>query len=514
MFNKIIKTLLVEDNPGDARLVKEALIDAQDAQFEIVHFDRLKQALEELKEKNFDIILLDLTLPDETGLNTLYRTHNEVPHIPIVVLTGLSDHELALKALQEGAQDYLVKGQVESDLLSRSIRYAIERAQIIASRRESQEKYRSLTDDVLDTSLVGIFILDADFKVVWVNKSVELYFGLPREQIIGKDKKSLVESKIKYIFENPDDFQANSLSYLNSKDQVQTFECHILKSDTVDERWLQHFSQPIYSGLYAGGRIEHYTDITERKNFEERQLQLVNQLEKANVELQALSELKSRFVSMVSHEFRTPLTAIMAASDLLKRYSERMTADQKEARLNKIQREIKHMVQLLEDILVIGRAEAGKFPFNPDYINIKEICDDIIEEVKVTYNSTHEIGFKCNNLKERVFADEKIIRHITTNLLSNAVKYSPQGSMIYFNLTFDDYITFEFTDSGIGIPEEDLKNLFEPFHRATNVGDVYGTGLGLAIVKKAVEAHSGDIRVESIPGKGTTFTVKIPIGYV
>lgn len=514
MFNKIIKTLLVEDNPGDARLVKEALIDAQDAQFEIVHFDRLKSALEELNEKSFDIILLDLTLPDETGLNTLYRTHSQVPHIPIVVLTGLSDHELALKALQEGAQDYLVKGQVESDLLSRSIRYAIERAQIIASRRESQEKYRSLTDDVLDTSLVGIFILDADFKVVWVNKSVELYFGLPRDQIIGKDKKSLVENRIKYIFEKPDEFESNSLSYLNNKDQVQTFECHILKNESIDERWLQHFSQPIYSGLYAGGRIEHYTDITERKNFEERQLQLVSQLEKANVELQALSELKSRFVSMVSHEFRTPLTAIMAASDLLKRYSERMTADQKEARLNKIQREIKHMVQLLEDILVIGRAEAGKFPFNPDYINIKEICDDIIEEVKVTYNSTHEIEFTCTNLREKVFADEKIIRHITTNLLSNAVKYSPQGSTIRFNLLFDEVITFEFIDSGIGIPEEDLKSLFEPFHRATNVGDVYGTGLGLAIVKKAVEAHGGDIDVKSLPGKGTTFTVRIPIGHI
>ncbi|RYX91694.1 response regulator, partial [bacterium] len=189
MFNKIIKTLLVEDNPGDARLVKEALIDAQDAQFELTHFDRLRPALEELKKTNFDIILLDLSLPDETGLKTLYRTHSEAPNIPIVVLTGLSDHELALKALQEGAQDYLVKGQVESDLLSRSIRYAIERAQILEARKESEEKYRSLTDDVLDSSMVGIFILDADNKVVWVNKSVEMYFGLPREQIIGKDKK-------------------------------------------------------------------------------------------------------------------------------------------------------------------------------------------------------------------------------------------------------------------------------------------------------------------------------------
>lgn len=509
MFNKIIKTLLVEDNPGDARLVKEALIDAQDAQFELTHFDRLRPALEELKKTSFDIILLDLSLPDETGLKTLYRTHSEAPNIPIVVLTGLSDHELALKALQEGAQDYLVKGQVESDLLSRSIRYAIERAQILEARKESEEKYRSLTDDVLDSSMVGIFILDADNKVVWVNKSVEMYFGLPREQIIGKDKKLLVENKLKLIFENPEEFEAKSLSY--NEDQVQNFECHIIGDDNLPERWLQHSSQPIYSGLYSGGRIEHYTDITDRKNFEQTQLKLVNQLENANHELKALSELKSRFVSMVSHEFRTPLTTIMAASDLLKRYSDRMTDDQKEMRLNKIQREIKHMVQLLEDILVIGRAEAGKFPYNPEYINVKEICDDIVEEVKVTYNSTHEIDFLCHNYKEKVFADEKIIRHITTNLLSNAVKYSPKGTNILFYLDFSDNITFSFKDKGIGIPPEDIKNLFEPFHRATNVGDIYGTGLGLAIVKKAIEAHGGDISVESESDKGTTFTVTIPI---
>lgn len=512
MFNKIIKTLLVEDNSGDARLVKEALYDSQDVQFEITHFDRLKPALEKLKEENFDILLLDLTLPDESGIKTVNRAKEESPNIPIVVLTGLSDHDLALKALQEGAQDYLVKGQVETELLSRSIRYAIERSQIIASRKESDEKYRSLTDDVLDTSLVGIFILDSKSKIVWVNKSVELYFGLPREDIINKDKKELIEKKLKYIFEKPEDFVLNSIEYLNNNQHIQTFECHILKNDNIQDRWLQHFSQPIYSGLYAGGRIEHYTDITERKNFESKQAQLFNELEQANQDLKVLSELKSRFVSMVSHEFRTPLTAIMAASDLLKRYSDRMTQEQKSARLEKIQREIKHMVQLLEDILVIGRADAGKFPFNPDFINIKQICDDIIEEVKVTYNSNHNIEFICKNLKETIYADEKIIRHITTNLLSNAVKYSPNNGDILFKIEFNnENIDFTFKDSGIGIPKQDLKNLFEPFHRAANVGDIYGTGLGLAIVKKAIEAHGGKISVESESGKGTVFFVSIPL---
>jgi PAS domain S-box-containing protein len=512
MFNKTIKTLLIEDKAGDARLVREALIDAKDAEFELTHFERLTPALELLSNQEIDIVLLDLFLPDESGLKTLDRIHMTAPNVPIVVLTGMDDHDLALRALQEGAQDYLVKGNVESDLLSRSIRYAIERAQILASRRESEEKYRSLTDDVLDSSMVGIFILDSESRVVWVNKSVELYFGLSRSEIIGQDKKNLVHEKIKFIFDDPEDFCEKVLySYYNPV-QEQKFECHILPMEERNERWLEHFSQPIYSGLYAGGRIEHYTDITERKISEKRQLQLVSELETANIELKALSELKSRFVSMVSHEFRTPLTAIFAASDLLKRYSERMTDEQKVVRLDKIQREIKHMIQLLEDILIIGRAEAGKLPFKPEIIDLKSLCQEIIEEIKVTYDSTHEIIFSCIGNAIPVSLDEKIIRHIVTNLLSNAVKYSPNDTSIYFDLVFNaDSIIFNVKDEGIGIPNEDLKRLFEPFHRATNVGDVFGTGLGLAIVKKAVDAHGGTITVNNNIDKGTTFSVTVPL---
>jgi PAS domain S-box-containing protein len=512
MFNKSIRTLLIEDKAGDARLVREALIDAKDVHFQLTHFERLAPALELLSTEVIDIVLLDLFLPDESGLKTLDRIHTAAPNVPIVVLTGMDDHELALRALQEGAQDYLVKGNVESDLLSRSIRYAIERAQILASRRESEEKYRTLTDDVLDSSLVGIFILDSVSRVVWVNKSVELYFGLPRSEIIGKDKTQLVNEKIKFIFEDPEDFSSKVLFSCNNPIQEQKFECHIIPDGERNERWLEHFSQPIYSGLYAGGRIEHYTDITERKIYEKRQLQLVTELETANIELKALSELKSRFVSMVSHEFRTPLTAIFAASDLLKRYSDRMTAEQKTVRLDKIQREIRHMIQLLEDILVIGRAEAGKFPFKPEMVNVKELCQEIIEEIKVTYDSRHEIIFSCIGQADKVLLDEKIVRHIVTNMLSNAIKYSPPESSIYFDLLFSkDSVTFNFKDEGIGIPPDDLKRLFEPFHRATNVGDVFGTGLGLAIVNKAVDAHGGTIKVSNNADKGTTFNIVLPL---
>jgi len=157
-----------------------------------------------------------------------------------------------------------------------------EQKQAEEALRESEERYRSLTNDVLDSSGVGIFILDADFKVVWINRALERYFGLDRDQIIGKDKRKLVRENIKSIFEDPDRFARTVFATYNDNTYVENFECHVLAGDGREERWLEHWSQPIRSGLYAGGRIEHYTDITDRKQAEEQL-----SLQKALLEAQA-----------------------------------------------------------------------------------------------------------------------------------------------------------------------------------------------------------------------------------
>ncbi|MGD9098987.1 MAG: GAF domain-containing protein, partial [Anaerolineae bacterium] len=134
--------------------------------------------------------------------------------------------------------------------------------------QESEARYRSLTDDVLDISVIGIFILDSDFKVVWVNQALERYFGVRREEIIGKDKRQLIRKRIRHIFENPGRFTDKVFATYDDNTYVETFECHVLPDGERQERWLEHWSQPIRSGLYAGGRIEHYADITKRKRAE------------------------------------------------------------------------------------------------------------------------------------------------------------------------------------------------------------------------------------------------------
>jgi len=134
--------------------------------------------------------------------------------------------------------------------------------------RESEEKYRSLTNDVLDSSAIGVFLLDSDFRVVWVNQALERYFGLRRDEVVGKDKRQLIRERIADIFQDPEIFTEKVFNTYDDNTYIENFECHVLANGEREERWLEHWSQPIRTGLYAGGRVEHYSDITEQKQTE------------------------------------------------------------------------------------------------------------------------------------------------------------------------------------------------------------------------------------------------------
>ncbi|MCI0708747.1 MAG: response regulator [Chloroflexi bacterium] len=269
MFIKQIAVLLVEDDPGDARLISEMLGDGGDSRFLLTSCETLARAMDRARNEQFDVILLDLSLPDSYGLDTVMKMRSEAQDVAIVVLTGWTDQTfVGVEAVQAGAQDYLIKGDVDSKLLRRSIRYAIERNRIEMQLRRSQQEYRSLIDDVFDTSMVAVIILDKEFKVVWCNEAVEIYFGFQREDVVGRDKRILIDDELKCIFADPDDFAARLLEAYEQRVHTDRFECHVLPDGDREERWLEHWSQPIRDGMYAGGRIEQYTDITDRKMLE------------------------------------------------------------------------------------------------------------------------------------------------------------------------------------------------------------------------------------------------------
>jgi signal transduction histidine kinase len=258
--------------------------------------------------------------------------------------------------------------------------------------------------------------------------------------------------------------------------------------------------------LAANQQLQH--ELRERQQAQATEAETRIALEKEK----ELSDFKSRFISMTSHEFRTPLTTILSSTELLENYQHKFTPEKKQQHFTRIKTATQRMVQLLDDVLLIGKAEAGKLTFSPAPIELSQFCNDLVEEVQLSSGRQHEINYVVRGTEQSACMDEKLLRHILFNLLSNAVKYSSIGSPVDFELNFQNtQVIFQIKDQGIGIPLEDQKHLFETFHRAKNVGTISGTGLGLAIVKKSVDLHGGQIAIESIVGVGTTFIVTLPL---
>ncbi len=239
------------------------------------------------------------------------------------------------------------------------------------------------------------------------------------------------------------------------------------------------------------------------------------QLERALLKEKELNGLKSQFISRASHEFRTPLATIQTASDLLRNYGYKMSEDKKLERIDKIQREVKGMTNLLEEVLIIGKSDSGKFELQPEEINLEDFCLEIIEQTKLIGNGKHQVIFKNINAPSQIAIDTKFFRQIISNLLSNAIKYSPNANEVFLTISqISDRLPnllLEFQDRGIGIPEADQEKIFEHFYRAHNVGMIVGTGLGMAIIKNSVDILGGTIQLTSVENEGTTVKVKLPI---
>ncbi|NUP09582.1 MAG: HAMP domain-containing histidine kinase [Polyangiaceae bacterium] len=226
-----------------------------------------------------------------------------------------------------------------------------------------------------------------------------------------------------------------------------------------------------------------------------------------------LLELKSRFISMTSHEFRTPLAVILSSTELLEAYGERWTPAKRADHFARIKDATAGMEQMLDSILVIGKSDSGKLEYNPVRLDLARWTHHLVDAFRPTLTKSHSLEASIDAALAEACVDEKLLNHIVTNLLSNAVKYSPAGGVVRFAVKRDgDRAVFVVTDDGIGIPAQDQPMLFDSFHRCSNVGHIRGTGLGLAVVKRAIEAHRGELHLASDVGRGTTFTVSIPLG--
>jgi PAS domain S-box-containing protein len=376
-------------------------------------------------------------------------------------------------------------------------RHAADLEQRVAERtqalQESEARYRAIVED--QTELITRFL--PDFTLTFVNQACCQFFDMTPEELIGRGFFS-------FIPDEDHELVKQHIAGLSRANPVVLVE-HRVRTPGGDARWLQWTNRLIvdaqgqYTEIQGVGR-----DITERRQVEEV-------LRKALAREMELGELKSRFVSMVSHEFRTPLAVILMNADMLRRYGKRLNESQKEQYLHSIHSSIKHMADLLDDVLVISRAEAGKTEFSPERVNLDAFSQEIINEIKTTTEPSLVFMFSVTGDCTGTVVDRKRWQLIVSNLVSNAAKYSLPGGAIEISVSCEaDQVVFRIQDEGIGIPERDQRHLFETFHRARNVGKIPGTGLGLAIVKQCVEQHGGTLTFESAEGTGTTFTVTIP----
>ncbi|MBT7816130.1 MAG: PAS domain-containing protein, partial [Polaribacter sp.] len=363
----------------------------------------------------------------------------------------------------------------------------------------------------IETANAPIFGIDSQGLVNEWNQTSEKITGFTKQEVLGKN---LLQTYIR-----PDDQEAVKKVLDNALVGLETanFEFPLFTKTKERVMVLLNSSTRKNANGDVTGVLGVGQDITELVGYR-NQLELkVNQrtlkLNEALKKEKELSELKSKFVSTASHEFRTPLSSINFAAGSIKKYWSKMEPNVIEKKLHKIEDQVMHMTKLLDDILVVGQAEAGKIMYNPIHLNLGDFIYEIIEEVGNSHNKRHKILLiddeKLKNTS--IFIDEKLGRNIFINIISNAVKFSPDADTVTVEFSTEkNYTVISVIDFGIGIPKAELSNIFNPFIRGENVDLIQGTGLGLSIVKEAVDVLGGKIIVNSKIGKGTSFVVKIP----
>lgn len=258
------------------------------------------------------------------------------------------------------------------------------------------------------------------------------------------------------------------------------------------------------------GVIGVATDITARFFAEQERLEA----ERMRIELEQqrqVIDLKERFIATATHDFRTPMTIIQMAANMLLDYGDRMPPERREERLRAIQTQVRHMTDLVDDVLTVSKANAGKLETALAPVRLRAFCERIWDDFVSLYGHTHHMTFDYQVGREWLSIDEGLMQQVLVNLLSNAIKYTPQGKRVRFEVAnTPDAVVLRVVDEGIGIPPEDQAHLFQAFHRASNARKIEGTGLGLTIVKSYVEAHGGAIHFESNNGVGTTFSIVLP----
>ncbi|MBX3585277.1 MAG: PAS domain S-box protein [Ramlibacter sp.] len=355
---------------------------------------------------------------------------------------------------------------------------------------ESEAKYRTVVENVNE----GILVTAAG-RILYANPRALALTGLDEETAKSRPFIEFIHA------DDRDLVLGNHLRRLRGEQVENHYQFRVIHTDG-DIRWLE-ISAVVFDWQGTPATLNFLTDVTLRRQTEQ---DMRSALERER----ELSELKSRFVAVASHEFRTPLAAILSSVELLDDYGERLPADERKEMLSMIKTGVARMNDMVDQVLLTSRLEAGRFSFSPSPQRMPDLLVQIAAEMDSAHPQASRIAMDCDGVDAPRQVDSQLLRHILMNLLNNALKYSPPESAVTCSIRANgDCLHLRVADRGIGIPPADLPRLFESFHRGTNVGNIQGTGIGLHIVKECVALHSGTVDVDSQPGQGTTFHVRL-----
>ena len=488
-----IHALLVEDNPGDARLFLELVRETGAGYLKLEHVNRLDTALARLSSDHFDVVLLDLSLPDENGLATIVRAHAHAPNVPIVILTGLDDEALAVKAVRAGAQDYLVKGHVDGDLLVRSIRYATERGRAVEALERREEHYRSLIEHSLDL----ISILNVDGTIRYVSPSHQQVLGYLLEDLVGQNV---------FAFIHPEDVGAVRDVFARA-DGAASLECRFRHKDG-SWRMLESFGRNLSHLPGVSGVVVNSRDVTERKRLEE-QLHHSQRLEAVG-----------RLAGGVAHDFNNLLMVITGYSQML--LDAINPSDPRRSDLEQVVKAAERATDLTRQLLAFSRRQVVR----PIILNLNALVHDMDRMLRRVIGEDIKLITSLAPELKNVRADPRQLEQVALNVAVNARDAMPNGGQLTLetaNVQITEeaarehlapkpgsYAMLSIADNGCGMDGEVLARLFEPFFTTKK----NGTGLGLSTSYGIIKQSGGDIWVDSKPGGGTTFRIFLPAAEV
>jgi signal transduction histidine kinase/CheY-like chemotaxis protein len=513
-MKKPLRILLVEDNPGDADLIREMLPQEDESNFTVHCVSRLSEAVAYLKQNQTDIALLDLDLPDSKGIDTVRCARQAAPGMPIVVLTGNLDDRVGIAAVQGGAQDYLVKGQTHRSHLSRAIHYSLERHQA----EEQVHKSERLLKSTLDALSAHIAIIDASGRILAVNKAWrEFGRSYGRSSLRCEEGANYFEACRSICFQNQETTAGAKAFADGIRAVLERDKEHFQIEYTMpcDNKTFWFFGRVTPFPDNGGRRVVvAHEDITARKKAEAEKMQLAAQL-RHTYKMEAIGTLAGG----IAHDFNNILSSVLGFTELS--LLEIGQKNRVEKNLKEIYKAGMRAKELIQQILTFARKDENHI----QPTQISAIADEAIKLIRSIIPPSIHIRLKAES-QAFVMADPSQIHQIFMNLLTNAAQaMESEGGELTVHIQevaldhFADsmhtrfkpgaYLRITVTDTGIGIAPEQLEKIFDPYYTTKDRGK--GTGLGLSVVHGIVENCGGEINVESTRGKGTTLTIYLPL---